>query len=134
MKALQNKVPILGADLSATVVTPWIDVRDCQTMSFQIVTPSTGSPAGAWSFEATNDVKTVLSERDNNVRAPNTASAAPATALTVSTVHGSSLTVAGAANSFVAFSDGLPCFIRAKFTPSSGGTGTVPNIFISGRD
>lgn len=115
------------ADLSATRTYRWVFTGSLYSCGFHIVTLSTGSPAGTYSFQGTNDSSARL-ELDGQTVTPATFP------LPVDVVYGDSLTVAGAGSSYVVWTEGLPRWIRAVYTRSSGGTASVPRIYISGRE
>lgn len=121
---------------AANLASPWFVVNSLREVGFAIHTPAAGSPAGVWSFQGSNDRIGVEKIMNGNPTSFALADAARKFNLTVGTVHGSALSVSGgvAFDTYVAFSLGLPRYIRAIYTYSSGGSSSsIPVILMAGR-
>lgn len=120
--------------LTADRYTQWVSTHMLESIGFAIHTPGTGSPVGTFSFEGSNDQRVV--ERERAVGTAPSASAAKKFAMAdPAVVNGDPLAITGAVaqSTFVAFSQGLPQYLRVKYTSGSGGSAaSVPTIFTSG--
>lgn len=120
-----------AGDLSATRQSAWVNLENMSVWGVAIHTPSTGTPVGTWSFEGSNDTKTIQNEIKAGTLPASTG--AKKFVISATVVNGDALLTTGAGNnSYVAFSGGLPQWIRLVYTRSSGGTNAVPTLLTSG--
>lgn len=120
-----------AGDLSATRQSNWVAVDDMTVWGVSIHTLATGTPVGTYSFEGSNDANVIRKELVAGTLPASTA--AKKFVIPSALVNGDSLTLTGvAANSYVAFSAGLPQYIRVIYTRTSGGTAGVPTLITSG--
>lgn len=121
--------------LTADRYTQWCSTHGLSAIGFAIHTPGTGSPVGAFSFEGSNDHRVIERERAGGI-APASTTAKKFAIATGLVVQGSALAITGStpSNTYVAFSGGLPEYIRVKFASASGGSAaSLPSIFTSGH-
>lgn len=119
--------------LTATRYSAWVRVYKLREVGIAIHVPTTGTPIGTWSVEASLD-DLVIAEELRTGTAP-ASTAAKKVTLTLNTVHGSALANAdGAAqNTYVALTQGLPVWIRVVYTRASGGSSSsLPVVWLMG--
>lgn len=125
--------------LTATRYSFIVPTQRIKEINFQVSCVGTGSPVGTWSWEGSDDP---LANNDY-WKEQQTASILGASvtgsfvALTTpTTVHGSALAITGssATKSEVAWVLGLPDFMRAVFTYTSGGSAaSLASVYATGR-
>lgn len=121
--------------LTATYATSWIDVRSAYVAHLQMSSDNTGSPVGAWTIEETNDPVVEDEKRAGMVES----AASVAKAINISAdssrvvVLGTGLTV-NAANNTEVIVHSPARFLRLKYTRTSGGTGSLAQVWVSARE
>ena len=126
--------------MAATAYTPWIDVRTLLGLSIQTDCGDVNDPVGVITLEASNDIPTVLQEKENGTTPANSAAAKVASAITAATAGtawttgydgvGAKASIYGAA----AASTGSFAFVRLKYLRTSGGAGDTLNVRVFGKD
>lgn len=122
-----------GVALTADRYSYIIDCTHAKEVSFEVGSDGTGTPAGTWKFQSSNDPQAAADfwTEQKTASALGASSTAKWTTLTASTVQGDSLTLSAAAasNSTVAFALGTPAFLRVWFDHTGGGTSSTSYVY-----
>jgi hypothetical protein len=123
--------------MSATGYTAWVDVRRLTSLSVQTNCGDVNDPVGVITLEGTNDVATVLAEKENGTTPANSAAAA-LTANSASSVGDAWATayngVGAKVSALLATTTAVQfAFVRIKYTRTSGGAGDTLTVRYAGK-
>lgn len=120
-----------AAAMTATITGDWIDIRDRDNISFQVVSTAAGTPVGTISFEVTNAAPDKPATATGKLAPP---SGSSATALSLTSAQTTAATINNNTLNFVFEFIQLPeAFIRMLYTRSSGGTADTMTVGVCAK-